>query len=147
YLRSRCLLCFGGSNFEATRPQRCKDDVNVIVCLDACFTQKRRASGRRDPAKTHPASVFLPEDEVKAMELEVEQKRGNRASRSKSKRKGAPARDRQGGEEEEDRCEGPLTVPNSVLDGCEESFKATDEQREKASTKFFDDTGVMAILC
>ncbi|EIN07536.1 hypothetical protein PUNSTDRAFT_33090, partial [Punctularia strigosozonata HHB-11173 SS5] len=47
----------------------------------------------------------------------------------------------------EDTCEGPLKVPNSVLDGCEASFKAADEQREKASTRFFDDTGLMALMC
>lgn len=48
---------------------------------------------------------------------------------------------------EEDKYEGPLRVPNSVLDGCESSFKAADEQREKASTNFFEDTGLMALIC
>ncbi|EIN07000.1 hypothetical protein PUNSTDRAFT_135699 [Punctularia strigosozonata HHB-11173 SS5] len=49
--------------------------------------------------------------------------------------------------ETEDWCEGPLKLPNSILDGCESSFKAADEQREKASTKFFDDTALMALVC
>jgi hypothetical protein len=34
-----------------------------------------------------------------------------------------------------------------VLDGCSESFVAADEKREKASTCFFADTGLMALLC
>jgi hypothetical protein len=34
-----------------------------------------------------------------------------------------------------------------VLDGCEASFTAADAAREKASTQFFDDTALMALLC
>ncbi|KAJ6540025.1 hypothetical protein DFH09DRAFT_1090032 [Mycena vulgaris] len=52
------------------------------------------------------------------------------------------------GEEEEDTYEGAtLRVPRLVLDECERSFKAADEKREKASTKFFNDTGIMGLLC
>ncbi|KAG2159205.1 uncharacterized protein EDB93DRAFT_1237430 [Suillus bovinus] len=40
-----------------------------------------------------------------------------------------------------------MRVPTSALDGCSESFFAADEKREKASTQFFADTGVMAMLC
>ena len=47
----------------------------------------------------------------------------------------------------EDRCEEGLNVPNSVLDGCQESFTAADEEREKASTQYFKDIGLMAMLC
>jgi Kyakuja-Dileera-Zisupton transposase len=48
---------------------------------------------------------------------------------------------------EEDGYEGDLRVPTSVLDGCEASFTAADAAREKASTQFFDDTALMALLC
>jgi hypothetical protein len=51
------------------------------------------------------------------------------------------------GEEEADGYEGEMQVPRSVLNECESSFKAADEKREAASTQFFDDTGLMAILC
>ncbi|KAG1847082.1 hypothetical protein F4604DRAFT_1884075 [Suillus subluteus] len=44
-------------------------------------------------------------------------------------------------------CHGRPTVLTSVLDGCGESFLAADEKHEKASTRFFTDTGVMAMLC
>ncbi|KAJ7495179.1 hypothetical protein FB451DRAFT_1335860 [Mycena latifolia] len=50
--------------------------------------------------------------------------------------------------EEEDGYEHPLLrLPRSVLDGCEASFKAADEKREKASTRFFEDTAIMGLLC
>ncbi|KAG2063200.1 hypothetical protein BDR04DRAFT_1131133 [Suillus decipiens] len=35
----------------------------------------------------------------------------------------------------------------SVLNGCTESFVAADEKRKKASTCFFTNTGLMALLC
>ena len=46
-----------------------------------------------------------------------------------------------------DGFEGPLRVPTSVLRECNESFKAADEKRQKASTQLFADTGLMALLC
>jgi hypothetical protein len=46
-----------------------------------------------------------------------------------------------------DGYEGSLKVPASTLDGCNDSFTAADERRHKASTQFFSDTGLMAILC
>ncbi|KAJ7733445.1 hypothetical protein B0H16DRAFT_1732258 [Mycena metata] len=50
-------------------------------------------------------------------------------------------------EEDEDCYEHGLPLPRSVLDGCEASFKAADERRGKASTDFFEDTALMALLC
>ncbi|KAJ6524780.1 hypothetical protein B0H19DRAFT_1214956 [Mycena capillaripes] len=51
-------------------------------------------------------------------------------------------------EEEEDGYEHErLLLPRSVLDGCEASFKAADEKRQKASTEFFEDTALMALVC
>jgi hypothetical protein len=51
-------------------------------------------------------------------------------------------------EETEDGYDHPdLLLPRSVLDACEVSFKAADEKRVKASTDFFEDTGLMALLC
>ncbi|KIJ08449.1 hypothetical protein PAXINDRAFT_18412 [Paxillus involutus ATCC 200175] len=49
--------------------------------------------------------------------------------------------------EDEDRVEEGMRVPALVLNGCGESFVAADEKREKASTHFFADTGLMALLC
>lgn len=47
----------------------------------------------------------------------------------------------------EDYIEPHMTVPKSALDACGESFIAADGDRVKASKTFFDDTGLMALLC
>lgn len=40
-----------------------------------------------------------------------------------------------------------MKVSTAVLDACSDSFKAADASRAKASTTFFSDTGLMALLC
>ena len=48
--------------------------MDVIVCLDACFTQKRRqpqGKAWHEP-HTHPETVFIPPSEVKSVEDMVE---------------------------------------------------------------------------
>ncbi|KAF8834072.1 hypothetical protein BDN67DRAFT_992734 [Paxillus ammoniavirescens] len=40
-----------------------------------------------------------------------------------------------------------MRIPTSVLDGCNNSFLVADEKHLKASTRFFADTGIMALLC
>ena len=46
--------------------------ADVIICLDACFTQKRRRNDHwgstREVPLQHVDTVFLPEDDAKAME-------------------------------------------------------------------------------
>ncbi|KAG1852299.1 hypothetical protein DFJ58DRAFT_716617 [Suillus subalutaceus] len=125
YLRSRCPICFGLDDWRKSRTLNLKPDVHT--CIDACFTQKRssdQCGGGPDPP--NPVRlVFLSDDEVTSMER---------------KRPAAT-------EEEGDDYEDGMRVPTSVLDGCGDSFLAADEKREKASTQFFADTGVMAMLC
>lgn len=109
------------------------------MCIDACFTQKRRKTrgNHDDPNFGYADSIFLPKDVVERMEDEVEQRRGS-SGKGKGKEKVT--------EENESKKLG-LRVPTSVLDGCNDSFKAADEKREKASTQFFADTGLMALVC
>jgi hypothetical protein len=40
-----------------------------------------------------------------------------------------------------------MRIPISTLDVCRKSFLAADEKWEKASTHFFADMGIMALLC
>ncbi|KII83000.1 hypothetical protein PLICRDRAFT_76994, partial [Plicaturopsis crispa FD-325 SS-3] len=140
YLRQRCPLCFGGQISHDPDVLTRHYSADVIVCLDACFTQKRRKNrdGRRDPPRAHPESVFIPDDDVRAMRDFVEERRG-------------PTKGGDGGptpaEGAEDGYEAGLRVPNSVLNECGDSFRAADEKREAASTQFFGDTGLMALLC
>ncbi|KAJ7060644.1 hypothetical protein C8F01DRAFT_1253133 [Mycena amicta] len=113
---------------------------DVAVCIDSNFTQKRRkqCSGD-DPARTHPDSVFIPCSTAKQMEAHVD---GVRATHRHSQKRARVEPDL-----EDDDYEGDLKVPRSGLDACEASFKAADESRQKASTKFFAQTGLMALVC
>ncbi|KAJ3715792.1 hypothetical protein C8R42DRAFT_698260 [Lentinula raphanica] len=131
YLRARCPLCFGGNSNMSER-------LSVIVCIDACFTQKHNKQRHRDPPREHPRTVFVPESDVKSWEDSVARVRPSKDKKRTGKQSTA---------ERVDTCEGPLKVPNSVLDECEQSFTAADETREKASSQFFDSTALMGLLC
>ena len=117
--------------------------VDFIVCLDACFKQKsRKAQGKEPPApRQHPDTIFVSPTDVKAMESKVENIRPQAKPKGKEKSRQPPA------SEAADHCEPGIKVPNSVLNLCEDSFTAADEKRVKASTQFFSDTGLMAMLC
>ncbi|KDR70621.1 hypothetical protein GALMADRAFT_43068, partial [Galerina marginata CBS 339.88] len=140
YLCERCPLCFGGENW-------CKKDelVDAIVCIDACFTQKRRKSDSKawTAPRTHPDSVFVSKEDVDNMEAEVEDVRpstkvpANQGHQTMPSNQAKPTDDYEPG----------MQIPTSVLDGCNDSFVAADEKRMKASTLFFADTGLMAMLC
>ncbi|KAJ7635442.1 hypothetical protein B0H17DRAFT_1217284 [Mycena rosella] len=131
YLISRCPACFGGLVHDPTQL------VDIQVCVDACFTQKRRRRGARDPPRTHPNSLFAQKATADQMGVHVDEVRPARGRSAKKARTQA--------EEEDDKYEGAsLKVPRSVLNECKSSFKAADDKREKASTKFFDDTGSWA---
>ncbi|KAF9234576.1 hypothetical protein BU15DRAFT_89933 [Melanogaster broomeanus] len=138
YLCARCPLCFGARDWQKSRTE--EQMVDCIVCIDACFTQKRSKNPRgaegHDPS--NPSQMFfLPPDLIAKMKAHVEQccsqgqECGRRAPRTA----------------DNDIVEEGMQVPVSVLDGCGESFKAADEKREKVSTQFFTDTGLMALLC
>ena len=122
------------------------------MCLDACFTQKRRKSQGNSwaPPRHHPETVFIPVDEVLRMEETVESIRPSRPS--KAHQGSAVASDARtqtatAASAEEVDYEPGLKVPTSVLNECSESFIAADASRIKASTLFFSDTGLMALLC
>ncbi|KAJ7687721.1 hypothetical protein B0H17DRAFT_939174 [Mycena rosella] len=136
YLRRRCPACFGGLNHD---PSVIAD---VLVCVDACFTQKRN-TGTVNLPKTHPATHFVYEELSTQMEDYVDGVRTTKPA-AKWARKATVVEV----EDEGDNYEHPdLLLPPSVLNGCESSFKAADERREKASTQFYDNTALMALLC
>jgi hypothetical protein len=111
--------------------------VDVIVQLDACFKHKRRKGKgeQTDPPHTHPETVFVSMEDVSSMEDFVDSVRPQTTREPRTRA------------QEPDGFVGPLKVPTSVLDECHESFLAADEKRQKASTQFFSDTGLMALLC
>jgi hypothetical protein len=95
----------------------------------------------------------LSPDTLQDVERLVSQLRGLRTSQSaKGKRKRADTRDDSEAPAEEDHnqedgYDSHMPIPHSVLKECTENFLAADEACTKASTQFFDDTGVMALLC
>ncbi|KAK7032693.1 hypothetical protein R3P38DRAFT_2520826 [Favolaschia claudopus] len=132
YLIERCPLCFAGLKHDPSQA------VDVALCDDGNFVQKRRRTkGGRDPPISHPTSYFISESLANEMSDFVDSTRLPRPRKKKQARV----------DEVEDGFEGVMKVPQSVLDECEASFKAADEKREKASTKYFDDTGLMAMVC
>ncbi|EDR10839.1 uncharacterized protein LACBIDRAFT_315720 [Laccaria bicolor S238N-H82] len=142
YLCSRCPLCFGGDPI-----QRLGGDVpDIVMCLDACFKQKEN-EGQSDPPHEHPQSVFLSEATASKMEGYVEGIRLNKAKKGVKRQKPVDTSRNHPDSDEEDGYDGALKVPRSVLAGCEKSFTAANETREKASTQFFAVTALMALLC
>ncbi|KAJ6512444.1 hypothetical protein C8R45DRAFT_1152106 [Mycena sanguinolenta] len=90
-----------------------------------------------DPARAHPQTVFVPAETAAQMGAHVEHVRPSKDKPAKEARVA----------EQEDGYDPGLKVPRSVLIECEKSFKAADKNREKASTKFFEDMGIMDLLC
>ncbi|KAF7338870.1 hypothetical protein MSAN_02210100 [Mycena sanguinolenta] len=133
----RCPACFGNLKHDPS------EIADVIVCIDACFTQKKRKSPR-DPPRTHPDTHFVPEEQCAQTEEYVDGVRGTSGEQTERERKRPAVQE----VDEEDGYEyARLPLPHSVLDACEASFKAADEKRQKTSTDFFDDTALMALLC
>ncbi|KAG2051809.1 hypothetical protein BDR06DRAFT_1060299 [Suillus hirtellus] len=104
YLHSRCLLCFGGNDWQ--------DHHDPGIKVDCVCSNNPHNGHMQDPPNPMP-TVFImqPVEEV-----------------HDSYKKG-------------------MRIPVSVLDGCSESFVAADEKCQKASMRFFADTGLMALLC
>ena len=117
--------------------------LDIIVCLDACFTQKRMRDGERGQASrvpvSHPDSFFLPREEIEEMEIHVNATRAGPTTRES--RAGQTTRVNDAG------YVGNMKVHVSTVEECQRSFTAADERRQKASTKFFADTALMALLC
>ncbi|KAF7314817.1 hypothetical protein MKEN_00956100 [Mycena kentingensis (nom. inval.)] len=135
YLRQRCPACFEGLERDATQV------FDVSVCIDACFTQKIQALfGRNfDPARVHAYSVFIERELARVYEEYVEGARSAGGNKSKKARVDP--------EEEEDSYIGNMRVPESTLHGCSDSFRAADEKKGKASSRFFSNTGLMCMVC
>jgi hypothetical protein len=129
---------------------------DVTVCLDACFALKRCESAS-DPKYTHPSTKFVsPETlaSVKALVDRMQPSSSQPKTKHKCKHQGKSGQDKpklndEGPHDdtEEDIFNGDMPIPHSVLKECKSSFLAADESRIKASMQFFDDMGLMALLC
>ena len=138
YLQRRCPLCFSGRpnlrtsacvwNSEAYTGMITEIPISaqVIVCVDANFSQRRRHSRHSDPVDPHPDTHFLSEDDVESMRRVVENARPT-DSRSNAK--------------------SWAKLPNDTLDDCEKAFTAAQGHIAKSSSAIFADTALMALLC
>ncbi|KIK14083.1 hypothetical protein PISMIDRAFT_117656, partial [Pisolithus microcarpus 441] len=124
YLQQRCPLCFGGYSCQMKSTQHSSSDIDAIVCIDACFTQKRR-SGQPDDPINPTATVFLSPGDIYAMECEVD---GLQKSRSSVQRRSGQSLKRNHLGNEDDVFEEGMRITTSVLKGCNESFTAADER-------------------
>lgn len=123
---------------QVTKFQFSKD---VILNVDACYTQKHSSKAGRDPSRVHPDTFFIPEADVKAWKQYVDTVRPPKKSNK------PPPKQRKTVDEPDDHFEKGLRVPKSVLDGCMSSFTAADKARIKGSPRFFDVTANMTLLC
>ncbi|KAI6000194.1 hypothetical protein F5J12DRAFT_724221, partial [Pisolithus orientalis] len=110
-----CPLCFGGQSWQSNNSEHGLSDVDEIVCIDTCFTQKCR-SGHPDDPVNPTATVFLSQEDICAMEHE---------SKSSTQRNYLG--------DGEDEFEEGMRITMSVLKGCNESFTAADERFQKVS--------------
>lgn len=97
-------------------------------CVQRHFTQKHNKQKTHNPPKELPNMVFILENKIQAWEEFVASKR-NIATRIKQCTSDI---------EEKDGFEGPLKVPNSVLNTCKKSFTAADRNWENASAQYFN---------
>ena len=116
------------------------DSFGCIVCLDACFTQKRTNNSQNSTMNDPPNptnTALIPEVKVKTMENFIDEQWPLVSTPHCS----------YGHKQLEDSFENGMRVPVSVLDKCGDFFQAADEKWQKASTCFFADKGLMALLC
>jgi Kyakuja-Dileera-Zisupton transposase len=112
---------------------------SVFISGDACFTQKREHDPNRshDPALGDPVTqdLFIFHEDCNQMEAyEIH---------SKMTPKGTPTPNLHSPHVHEIG----VAIPNKELNLCGESYNAANEQHAKASGTFFEDTGIMALIC
>ncbi|KAF9506035.1 hypothetical protein BS47DRAFT_1254742, partial [Hydnum rufescens UP504] len=133
YLQSQCFLCHPTNEAKAS-----KNLFHGIYCLDACFQQVRlRGASGSDPELNISWMCFLSPEDIAKAKLHVERHRKGKGS----------VLSNMDSLEAKDIVEPGLKIPISVLNNCEKSFKATDENRQKGSAASFADTGLMALIC
>jgi hypothetical protein len=133
--------------------------VQVILSLDANFQQKHNPdkarrkehwgeAGTRHPPVFSPPTIILPHHFVEEWDRKDRDSHMGMHSRP-AKKTNTRTSDYAipNDPTQEDVVEPGMNVLNSSLNACNDSFVAADGDRIKASTQYFDDTGLMAILC
>ncbi|KAF9502834.1 hypothetical protein BS47DRAFT_1403052 [Hydnum rufescens UP504] len=90
---------------------------------------------------------MLSRDYLESWERKILETHPARPARMGPKRTANEGTDYYTDRPEDDTVEPGLHALNSTYDACWQSFIAADEDRMKASTQYFEDTGVIALLC
>ena len=113
--------------------------MHAIACIDACFQHVRcKNAGGADANIQLPQSISLSSRAIQEAEAHVEECRGGRPTQQKADVQALRAKD---------SVESGLQLPTSVLDECEKSFLAANENQNKAASNVFSDMGLMVIIC
>ena len=138
YLQRRCPICFSGTpnlqtsvcvmNSEVYTSTETDKSISaqVIVCIDANFSQRRRHSRHPDPVDPHPDTHFLSVKDVESMKHAVEYARPS---------------------DPKANARSWARLPDDTLDDCEKAFTAAQGHIAKSNNTIFADTALMAILC
>src|SRR5258707_6072723 len=149
YLCSKCPCCFR-SSFTL----RSQLSAHCIISFDANFQLKHikdydwrfacTKPGFQDPEMMSPLTMEVSQVYAEGWKKKVEEvwqpacKAGIKWSVSHCDLENVVGKD---------KIMPGLKVTKETYDGCKQSFIAADEHCEKASKKYFDDTGIMAAVC
>src|SRR5258705_8491234 len=149
YLRSKCPCCFRSSfTLRSQLSAHCiiSFDVNFqLKCIkdyDQRFAHTK--PGFQDPEMMSPLTMEVSQVYAEGWKKKVEEvqqpahKAGIKQSVSHCNSENVVGKD---------KIMPGLKVTEETYDGCKQSFIAADEHHEKASKKYFDDTGIMAAVC
>ncbi|TFK63382.1 hypothetical protein BDN72DRAFT_775931 [Pluteus cervinus] len=117
-LVNRCPACFGHT--EWGRPLNNGGDIHV--CLDGNFHHRHQASAGDGPKVVDP-DWLLSKIQVDEVGLHIEEARQKKPKDYDRK------------------------APDHAIDGCRDSYEAADGDKKKATTKKFDDHGLVFLVC
>ncbi|KAF9509115.1 hypothetical protein BS47DRAFT_1280636, partial [Hydnum rufescens UP504] len=104
-------------------------------------------TGACDPPVTSPKTIVLLRDYLESWERKILETHPARPAHMGLKRTANEGTNYYADHLEDDMVEPGLHALNSTYDACWQSFIAADEDHVKASTQYFEDTGVIALLC
>ncbi|KAF9505999.1 hypothetical protein BS47DRAFT_1266532, partial [Hydnum rufescens UP504] len=107
----------------------------------------RERQGHAIPQSLHPKTIMLSRDYLESWERKILETRPARPACMGLKCTANEGTDYYADHPEDDTVEPGLHALNLTYDACQQSFIAADEDCVKASTQYFEDTGVIALLC
>ncbi|KIJ36263.1 hypothetical protein M422DRAFT_261408 [Sphaerobolus stellatus SS14] len=99
--------------------------AHCVVAIDANFAQKCLKARATDVPLTHPQTQFIPQADLDAMDGKIEALRKKNPKGHKMK----------------------MRLPEEVLQECQDSFVAANEDQTKSSAVVFADTGLVVMVC